>query len=352
MRAGGRSGGAAPDDRGAPRIRRGEGHEAFVIGRVGADLYPLQLRTPLEEVRTFERFVGGFAGNVATGLARLGVRVAIVSAVGDDGHGRFVRRFLAEEGVDITSLGTHPTLRTALAFCEAWPPAHFPVTFYREPTCPDWELRAADLPPDLDSAPLCYVSGTGLAREPSRAATLDALDRRRASPDSQPGPRAAAGPARPSPGQATILDLDWRPQLWPNAGAYAAAIADALPRADTVIGGAVEFAAAGIAPADALARGPALVIVKRGPEGAAVIDGSGMREVPGLHVAVVNGLGAGDAFAAAFGAALLAGHGADEAVRRANAAGAIVASRLSCATAMPTPAEIDALLAGRSVATD
>jgi len=104
--------------------------DAYVLGRVGADLYPQQLNTPLEEVRTFERFVGGFAGNVSTGLARLGVRVGIVSAVGDDGHGRFIRRFLEAEGVDCSALGVHPTLRTALAFCEAWPPDDFPITFY------------------------------------------------------------------------------------------------------------------------------------------------------------------------------------------------------------------------------
>ncbi|HEV8228862.1 MAG TPA: PfkB family carbohydrate kinase, partial [Candidatus Limnocylindria bacterium] len=115
--------------------------DAYVLGRVGADLYPQQLRTPLEEVRTFERFVGGFAGNVATGLARLGVRTGIISGVGDDGHGRFIRRFLEAEGVDCGSLVVHPTLRTALAFCEMWPPDEFPITFYRTPTCPDWELQ-------------------------------------------------------------------------------------------------------------------------------------------------------------------------------------------------------------------
>jgi len=123
------------------------GVEAFVLGRIGADLYPLQLQTPLEEVRTFERVVGGFAGNVPAGLARLGVGVAILSPVGDDRHGRFVRNFLANEGVDVRWLLVHPKLRTALAFCEAWPPDQFPITFYRTPTCPDWELR----PEDLDS---------------------------------------------------------------------------------------------------------------------------------------------------------------------------------------------------------
>lgn len=297
------------------------------MGRVGVDLYPLQLETPLEHVRTFERFVGGFAGNVATGLGRLGVTTAILSAVGDDGHGRHVREFLASEGVDVRWLGVHPTLRTALAFCEAWPPDRFPVTFYRFPTCPDWELRADELPESLVAvAGIFYASGTGLAREPSRSATLAALRLRPAGP--------------------TILDLDWREALWPDREAFGRAIAEALPNAETVIGGRSEFEAAGLEPADALRRGPRVVVVKRGPAGVSVIGSSGAAEVAGLEVPVVNGLGAGDAFAAAYGAALLAGADPREAARRGNAAGAIVASRLSCSTAMPRPDEIERLLAG------
>src|SRR5437870_12871209 len=108
--------------------QNGRAVDAYVIGRLSADLYPLQINTPLEEVRTFERFVGGFAGNIATGLARLGVSTAIVSAVGEDGHGAFIRRFLADEGIDTRYLSTHPTLKTALAFCEAWPPGPFAIT--------------------------------------------------------------------------------------------------------------------------------------------------------------------------------------------------------------------------------
>ena len=302
--------------------------DAYVLGRVGADLYPQQLNTPLEEVRTFERFVGGFAGNVSTGLARLGVRTGIVSAVGDDGHGRFVRRFLEAEGVDCASLHVHPTLRTALAFCEAWPPDDFPITFYRTPTCPDWEIRAAQLPEDLPKARLLYASGTGLAREPSRATTLTALERSR---------------------RRAIFDLDWREVLWDDVREYPGLVWRAASFSMVVVGGASEFAAAALDPRDLLKRGPEIVIVKRGAQGATVIDSRGSRDIPGLAVPVVNGLGAGDAFGAALGAALLAGRGADEAVRRANAAGAIVASRLSCSTAMPKRSEIDSLLGGGSV---
>ena len=305
------------------------GARAYVLGRLSADLYPQQLNTPLEEVRTFERFVGGFAGNIATGLARLGVPTAIVSAVGDDGHGRFVRAFLEREGVDTTALGVHPVLRTALAFCEAWPPDHFPLTFYRTPTCPDWELTLEDLPPHMDRAWLMYASGTGLAREPSRSTTLAALERR------------ASG--------TTIFDLDWREMLWTDAREYGPLARRAARYANVLIGGASEFAAAGIDPREALALGPDLVVVKRGGEGAKVIDRDGERHVPPVEVPVVNGLGAGDAFAAAFGAALIAGLDGAQSASRGNAAGAIVAARLSCSTAMPTSAEIDTILAGGRV---
>lgn len=302
---------------------------AYVLGRVGADLYPLQLNTPLEEVRTFERFVGGFAGNVATGLARLGVPTAIVSAVGDDGHGRFVRAFLEREGVDVGPLGTHPTLRTALAFCEAWPPDHFPITFYRTPTCPDWELTPRDIPAGLSRAWLAYASGTGLAREPSREATLSAFEQR------------ASG--------TTIFDLDWRETLWPEPREYGPLVRRAARYATVLLGGASEFAAAELEPREALALGPELVVVKRGGEGATVVDRGGERHIARVSVPVVNGLGAGDAFAAAFGAALIGGLDAAVAAARGNAAGAIVAARLSCSTAMPTTAEIDAVIAGAQV---
>ena len=118
-----------------------------MLGRLVTDLYPLQSETPLEEVRTFERFTGGYGGNVGIGLARLGVATAVVSGVGDDGHGRAIVRDLVREGVDTRWVTVHPTLRTALAFCELWPPDRFPLLAYRFPTCPDQEIVEADLPP-------------------------------------------------------------------------------------------------------------------------------------------------------------------------------------------------------------
>ena len=114
--------------------------EVVVMGRLSADIYPTELRTSLRHQRSFIRYVGGFAGNVSTGLARLQVSTAIVSKVGDDGHGEFIRDFLSGEGVDVGWLGVDHTLNTPVVFCEIWPPDRFPLLFYRTPTCPDWEL--------------------------------------------------------------------------------------------------------------------------------------------------------------------------------------------------------------------
>jgi 5-dehydro-2-deoxygluconokinase len=296
------------------------------MGRAGVDLYPMQLETRLEDVEGFHKYVGGFAANVATGLARLGVRVAIVSAVGDDGHGRFVRNFLESEGVDCRWLGVHPTLRTALAFCEAWPPDRFPITFYRTPTCPDWEVApgALDLAA-IAAAPLVYVSGTGLAREPSRLATM------------------AVAEARTDGAGTTVLDLDWRPMLWDDPADYAAAVRVCARMADVVLGSDEEItAAAGVNEPDRLlALGPGVMVQKHGPDGASVHmrDGSHAR-IAAHPVAVVNGLGAGDAFAAALGWRLLRGDTPAQAAALANRAGAHVAARLGCSIAMPTEGDL------------
>jgi 5-dehydro-2-deoxygluconokinase len=299
--------------------------QAVVLGRVLADMYPLQTRTPLEEVRTFERFVGGYGGNVGTGLARMGVRTAVISGVGDDGHGRFITRTLADEGVDTSAIVVHPSLRTALAFAELWPPDHFPLLAYRFPSCPDQELAPGDLPHAmLDTAPLVYVSGVAFAQRPSRDAAFAAQER-----------RASTGAGT------TILDLDWRPGYWLEPHAYPALMARAARHADTIIGSDGELAAAGLDPQGLIAAGTRQVLVKHGPEGATLLTQEARDDAPGLPVPVINGLGAGDAFAAAFGAGLLRGIAIPDLLRHANAAGAIVATRLACSAAMPTWAEVE-----------
>jgi 5-dehydro-2-deoxygluconokinase len=289
--------------------------EAAVMGRVGVDLYPNQIRTPLRDVRTYTRFVGGFAGNVATGLARLGVRTAIISRVGDDGHGEFVRDFLAGEGVDVRFLRVDPYWRTPPTFCEVWPPDRFPITFYRRPSAPDWQLSAEDFDADeIAEAPLLYATGTGLAQSPSRETTLAALAAHRGT---------------------TIVDLDWRPTLWEQAEEYPALAHEAIAAADLVIGNEDEVDMAGAGDARPL-------VVKRGERGATVYEDRDETDVPGSPVEVVNGLGAGDAFAAALGHGLLRGLPLVEAVRRGNIAGAIVASQLACSEAMPRIEQLDA----------
>jgi 5-dehydro-2-deoxygluconokinase len=297
--------------------------EALVCGRVLLDLYPEQYERRLEDVETYRQYAGGFATNVATGLARLGVQTAVFSGVGHDAHGHHIRRFLESEGVDCRWLATNAELPTALAFCEIWPPDDFPITYHRTPTCPDWEATLLDVALDPAAAaevPLLYISGTALAREHSR----DAM--------------AALAEARS--GGETILDLDWRPMLWPSADEFQRQVARIARTATVILGGDSEWAAAGLDPA---ASSDATRVAKHGPHGCTVYlaDGSTQQE-PGLPVQPLNGLGAGDAFAAAFGYALL--RGVERPGRIANAAGAIVATRHSCSTAMPTLDELEALL--------
>jgi 5-dehydro-2-deoxygluconokinase len=291
--------------------------EAVVMGRVGIDLYPNELETPLSEVRTFTRFVGGFAGNLSTGLARLGVRTAIVSRVGDDGHGEFVRDWLAGEGVDTGYLRTDPYWLTPPTFCEVWPPDNFPILFYRRPTAPDWQLVPEDFDQEeVASAKLLYATGTALAQSPSRETTLAALLAHRGT---------------------TIFDLDWRPSLWDDPGAYAELAADAVASADIVIGNEEELSAARIGPVPRL-------VLKRGERGATIYEDGDETDVPGHPVEVVNGLGAGDAFAAALGHGLLRGLPLLEAARRGTVAGALVAAQLACSEAMPRLEDLEAAL--------
>jgi len=295
--------------------------EAAVVGRVGIDLYPNQLETALRDVRTYTRYVGGFAGNVGTGLARLGVKTAIVSRVGDDGHGEFVRAFLEREGIDTRWLAVDSEWLTPPTFCEIWPPDRFPLTFYRRPTAPDWQIRPEDVDrEELANVPLVFATGTGLAQSPSRETTLRLLGEHRGT---------------------TVFDLDRRPTLWDRAEAFLEAAQDAAGLADVVVGNTDEVAAAGGVEA-LLELAPAL-IVKRGGDGAVLYAEGEVVDVPGIPVEVVNGLGAGDAFAAALGYALVRGLGLREGVRLGNVAGAYVAQRVPCSEAMPTLDELSAV---------
>jgi len=303
-------------------------HDLITMGRVGVDLYPEQIGIPLAEVRTFAKSLGGSATNVAVAAARLGLQSAVITKVGDDPFGPYVRGALRSFGVDDRFVGTHPTLRTPVVFCEIHPPDDFPLLFYREPQAPDMTITEAEL--DLDAiraARVFWTTGTGLSAEPSRGATLTALSSRE--------------------GGITIHDLDHRPMFWSDeseAGHWARA---ALRHATVAVGNRDEVAVAVrtrdpyAASAALLDLGVEIAIVKRGPEGVLARTRDDLVEVPPVPVDVVCGLGAGDAFGGALVHGLLAEWPLERTIRLANAAGAFVAARLACADAMPALEDIE-----------
>ena len=305
--------------------------EVIAMGRVSVDLYPQQIGVPLAEVKTFAKSLGGSATNVAVAAARLGHRSAVVTKVGDDGFGPYVRAALEGFGVDARYVGTDPDLRTPLAFCEIHPPDDFPLLFYREPKAPDSNIGVEDLDlGEISSAPLFWITGTGLSEEPSRSTTLEALEAR-------------------SEG-ITVIDLDYRPMLWNSREETERWYHEALKNATVAVGNQeeVEVAVGTGDPHEASAAlldlGLELAIVKRGPDGVLARTAEGVAEAPPIEVDVVNGLGAGDAFGGALCHGLLCGWDPERTIRFANAAGAIVASRLACADDMPTEDEVEELL--------
>jgi 5-dehydro-2-deoxygluconokinase len=307
--------------------------EALTVGRIGVDLYAEELNASFIEARRFVKSIGGSPTNVAVALSRLGHRAAVLTKVGDDALGDYVRHALAEEfGVDTRFVGTHPTLQTPIVVAALDPPEDPQFVFYRAPRAPDSTIEVEDV--DLGVAatvPILWISAGALAVEPSRGTTRTLLERR----------------ARR---QHTILDLDYRPSFWPSEDEARREIGATLDAVTIAIGNRAECEIAVSetdpdAAADALlARGLDVAVVKLGGDGVLVATVDERRVVPPVPVEVVCGLGAGDAFGGAFCHGLLAGMTPFAAAELANAAGAIVASRLLCADAMPTEIEVRALL--------
>ena len=287
----------------APRT---EPFDLITIGRIGVDIYPLQDSVGLEEVETFGKYLGGSATNVAVAAARHGVDSAVITATGDDPFGRYLRGEVARLGVDNRWVTTNPNFNTPVTFCEIFPPDDFPLYFYRDPKAPDLDLTEADLDRE-------QIASRGRAEH-------------------------------------TVLDLDYRPMFWESPEIAHTEVARALEHVTVAVGNReeCEIAVGETEPeraADALLdRGVELAIVKQGPKGVLAKTADERVEVPPHPVDVINGLGAGDGFGGALCRGLLAGWDLEYLLRFANVAGAIVATRRECSTAMPTTDEITSVI--------
>jgi 5-dehydro-2-deoxygluconokinase len=310
-----------------------EAFDVITMGRCGVDFYPTE-HGSLVQVKHFDKFLGGSPTNVAVAAARLGRRSALISRTGPDPFGAYVHEALRSFGVDDRYVTDVAGFQTPVTFCETFPPDHFPIYFYREPKAPDLEIYPEDLDVDaIKATRLFWASLGGLSKEPSRSATLSALrSRERHHP--------------------TVLDLDYRPSFWNSPDEAHACAIEALEFATIAVGNLseVEVAVGNAGPDEAADRllefGCQVAVVKLGPKGVLAKTSSERIEVAPIEVEVVNGLGAGDAFGGALCHGVLADWTLAETLRFASAAGAIVASRLSCSEAMPTNEEVRKLLEG------
>jgi 5-dehydro-2-deoxygluconokinase len=320
--------------------------DVITIGRSSVDLYGQQIGGRLEDMASFAKYVGGCPTNIAIGAARLGLRAALVSRVGDEHMGRFIREQLTVEGVDTRGVATDPKRLTALVILGIRDKTQFPLIFYRE-NCADMALDSADIDPAfIADSRAVLVTGTHFSRPNLAAASRRALELARAS------------------GAVTILDIDYRPVLWGIGGhgsgevrfvddaATSAHLQSILPACDIVVGTEEEIHIAGgttdtrAALRRIRAETDALIVMKRGPLGCVAYPDvipedldSGMVD-RGFPVEVYNVLGAGDGFMSGLLRGLLGGEALDTALRMANACGALVVSRHGCAPASPTWREL------------
>ncbi len=321
-------------------------YDLITMGRSSIDLYANEVGAPFVEIKSFAAYVGGSPTNIAVGARRLGLRTALLTAVGEDPVGDFVLHFLEQEGVDTRFIPRKPGYRTSAVVLGIEPPDKFPLVFYRADAA-DIQLTIDDaLATPVDDCTVFEISGTGLSREPSRSATFFAVERARAA------------------GAKVFLDLDFRPDQWHDPRAFGVMVRAILPLVDVALGTEDEVKAAVLTEAAGvhvehsqmtgaevagdvdqaiqalLARGPEALVVKRGPAGAAVFTREGeVVEAPGFPVEVYNVLGAGDAFASGFIYGYVKGWDWYRAARMGNAAGAIVVTRHGCANFMPYEAE-------------
>lgn len=324
------------------------------LGRAAVDLYGEQIGSPLEDIQTFAKSLGGCAANVAVGASRQGLRVAMLSRVGDEHMGRFVRKQLATEGVDVTHVSTDPERLTGLVLLSIRSQDSFPLIFYRE-NCADMAIRPEHVRPELLAASRALlVTGTHFSEPGAAAASQQAIEYARAA------------------GTKVVFDIDYRPVLWKLAGhgegeqrfvpsaEVGAQLLAVAALADLVVGTAQEIHVTGGSTDTGVALSairrltPATIVLKRGPDGCVIFPGPipGRLEdgvvAPGVPVEILNVLGAGDAFMAGFLRGWIRGEPLEQCALYANASGALVVSRHGCSPAMPSRAEIDEYLQRRA----
>lgn len=318
-------------------------YDVLCMGRSSIDLYAHQIGVPMPDVTSFDAYVGGCPTNVSVGTRRLGLRSALLTAVGDDQVGDFVLGFLERETVDIGFVPRKPGRRTSAVLMAIQPPDRFPLTFYRD-NCADINLSIDDVKAaPIGDSRLLFVTGTGVSADPSRAATFYAAEIAR------------------DVGTTVVVDLDYRATVWEDPRAFGPTVRALLRHAELAIGTEEEVLAAGSAEerggglegavAALLETGIGALILKRGERGAVICrppgsDEAARVEVPSYPIEVLNVLGAGDAFASGFIYGLIQGWDLERAVQLGNATGAIVVTRHGCANFMPTMPEVDQFVAG------
>jgi len=317
-------------------------YDLLAMGRSSIDLYSNDIGVPFAEIKSFAAYVGGCPTNISVGTRRLGWRVALLTAVGNDPVGDFILNFLEKEGVDTQFIPRKAGRRTSAVVLGIEPPDKFPLVYYRD-NCADMEVTMEDvLAAPVGDSRVLLISGTGLSREPSRSATFLAAEQARDF------------------GTKVFLDLDFRPDQWHDVRAFGVTVRSILRLVDVVLGSTDEVKAAALKSEVAIsiehsqisesrvrgdiaqaietvfAAGPEVLVVKRGPDGSTVyLRGGQIIEAAPFPVEVHNVLGAGDAFASGFLYGYLRGWDWHRAARMGNACGAIVVSRHGCANFMP-----------------
>lgn len=316
-------------------------YDLITMGRSSIDLYANEVGAPFVDIKSFAAYVGGSPTNIAVGAQRLGLHTAVLTAVGEDPVGDFILKFLNDEGVETRFILRKPGTRTSAVVLGIEPPDKFPLVYYRD-NCADIALTIDDvLATPISKCRVFEFSGTGLSKESSRSANFFAAEQARAA------------------GARVVLDLDFRPNQWHDPRAFGVVVRSVLPLVDVVLGTEDECKAVTLAdPAQVRvehsqisgarvggdvntaveamqARGPRVIVVKRGEKGATVFEqGKPAQDVPGFPVEIYNVLGAGDAFAAGFIYGLVKGWDYFKAARMGNAGGAIVVTRHGCANFM------------------